>query len=228
MLLSAAASVDGYIDDASDRRLILSDAADLDRVDELRAGCDAILVGAGTIRRDNPRLLVRSPARRAARRASGLTASPVKVTLTRGGDLDPAASFFTAGDAAGDTARLVYTPAAATGAVRARLAAAATVIDAGPQVTVAAVLADLAGRGVGRLLVEGGTSMHTQFLAAGAADELQLAIAPVFVGDPAAPRFVGSGPFPHDPAHPMELAGARPAISSCCAICSPRARPGPP
>ncbi len=212
VLLSAAASVDGYIDDASDRRLILSDAADLDRVDELRAGCDAILVGAGTIRRDNPRLLVRSPARRAARRASGLTASPVKVTLTRGGDLDPAASFFTAGDAAGDTAPGWSTPPPPRpGPSVPGWPAAATVIDAGPQVTVAAVLADLAGRGVGRLLVEGGTSMHTQFLAAGAADELQLAIAPVFVGDPAAPRFVGSGPFPHDPAHPMELAGARPA-----------------
>ncbi len=96
VLLSAAVSVDGYIDDASDRRLFLSDAADLDRVDGLRAGCDAILVGAGTIRRDNPRLLVRSPASRDARLASGLPASPVKVTLTRGGDLDPAASFFTA------------------------------------------------------------------------------------------------------------------------------------
>ena len=47
----------GYIDDASDRRLILSGPADLDRVDALRASCDAILVGAGTIRADNPRLL---------------------------------------------------------------------------------------------------------------------------------------------------------------------------
>jgi 5-amino-6-(5-phosphoribosylamino)uracil reductase len=206
VLLSAASSVDGYIDDASDRQLLLSDAADLDRVDEVRAGCDAILVGAGTIRRDNPRLLVRSPARRAARLARGLPASPVKVTVTSSGDLDPAARFFTAGDAA----RLVYVPAGAAGHTRARLAGAAAVIDAGPQVTVTAILADLAGRGIRRLLVEGGTSVHTQFLAAGAADELQLAIAPFFVGDPAAPRFVGSGPFPHGRAHPMELAEARP------------------
>jgi 5-amino-6-(5-phosphoribosylamino)uracil reductase len=211
VLLSAAVSVDGYIDDASDRRLILSDAADLDRVDELRAGCDAILVGAGTIRRDNPRLLVRSAASRHARLARGLTASPAKVTLTRGGDLDPAACFFTAVDAATHTARLVYTRAATAPAARARLAGSATVIDTGPEVTVRAVLADLAGRGIRRLLVEGGTSMHTLFLAADAVDELQLAIAPFFVGDPAAPRFAGRGPFPHDPAHPMELAEARPA-----------------
>ena len=38
VLLSVAASVDGYIDDASGERLLLSDAADLDRVDEVRAG----------------------------------------------------------------------------------------------------------------------------------------------------------------------------------------------
>jgi 5-amino-6-(5-phosphoribosylamino)uracil reductase len=206
VLLSAAASVDGYIDDASGKRLCLSGAADLDRVDEVRAGCDAILVGAQTIRRDNPRLLVRSPARRAARLARGLTASPVKVTLTRTGDLDPASSFFTTGDAA----MLVYAASGAADGARIRLAGAATIIDAGEPASLDAVLADLAARGIGRLMVEGGTAVLTQFLAAGAADELQLAIAPFFVGDPAAPRFVGGGTFPHGPGHPMELAEGRP------------------
>jgi 5-amino-6-(5-phosphoribosylamino)uracil reductase len=206
VLLSVAASVDGYIDDSGAERLLFSDAADMDRVDEVRAGCDAILVGAGTIRRDNPRLLVRSPARRAARLARGLAASPVKVTLTRTGDLDPAANFFTAGDAA----RLVYAATEAAAGTRARLGGAATIIDAGQPASLDAVLADLAARGIGRLMVEGGTAMHTQFLTAGAADELQLAVAPFFVGDPDAPRFVGSGTFPHGPGHPMELAEARP------------------
>ena len=50
MLLSAAMSADGYIDDSSDRRLILSGQADLDQVDAVRAESDAILVGA----RDRP------------------------------------------------------------------------------------------------------------------------------------------------------------------------------
>lgn len=205
MLLSVAASVDGYVDDASGERLVLSDAADLDRVDDVRAGCDAILVGAGTIRRDNPGLLVRSPARRAARLARGLAASPVKVTLTRSGDLDPAARFFTAGEAA----KLVYAATEAADRARARLGGAATVVDAGHPATLDAVLADLAARGIGRLMVEGGTSVNTWFLTAGAADELQLAIAPFFVGDAAAPRLVGGGAFPHGPAHPMELAEVR-------------------
>jgi 5-amino-6-(5-phosphoribosylamino)uracil reductase len=54
VLLSCAMSVDGYIDDTSPDRWLLSNAADLARVDEVRAGVDAILVGANTIRRDNP------------------------------------------------------------------------------------------------------------------------------------------------------------------------------
>ena len=67
--MSCAVSVDGYLDDATPSRLILSGPEDLDEVDALRAAADAILVGAGTIRKDNPRLLVRDPARVAAREA---------------------------------------------------------------------------------------------------------------------------------------------------------------
>ncbi len=54
VLLSAAVSLDGYLDDTGSERLLLSSPADFDRVDEVRASVDAILVGAGTIRADNP------------------------------------------------------------------------------------------------------------------------------------------------------------------------------
>ena len=68
-------SIDGYIARA-ESRLLLSNDADFDRVDAVRAACDAILVGAATVRNDNPRLLVRSPARREERTARGLRAVP--------------------------------------------------------------------------------------------------------------------------------------------------------
>ncbi len=184
VLLSAAMSADGYLDDASATRLVLSGEADLDRVDELRAGSDAILVGAQTIRADDPRLLVRSQARRERRAAQGRAENPRRVTLTRSGRLDPAARFF----AATGEPPLVYAPAGAAGELAARLGTAATVVPCQPGLT--GVLADLAGRGVGRLMVEGGASILAQFLAAGLADELTLAVAPVFVADPAAPRLL--------------------------------------
>jgi 5-amino-6-(5-phosphoribosylamino)uracil reductase len=193
VLLSAAMSVDGCIDDATGTRLILSNEADLDRVDEVRAGSDAILVGAGTIRRDNPALLVRSKARRSGRAARGLPASPARVTLTASGDLDASARFFTAGEGE----RLIYVPAREQDRVRDRVGglAGAQVIGVGDplsdRVDLAAVLADLAARGVRRLMVEGGGSVLAQFLAEGLADELDLVIAPLFVGDAAAPRIGG-------------------------------------
>ena len=59
------------------------------RVDDVRAHSDAILVGARTVRLDNPRLLVRSDERRSRREAEGLTPTPLKVTVTATGDLDP-------------------------------------------------------------------------------------------------------------------------------------------
>ncbi|GAA1791349.1 RibD family protein [Actinomadura chokoriensis] len=206
VLLSCAASVDGYIDDTTDERLLLSNDEDFDRVDEVRAGCDAILVGANTIRRDNPRLLVRTEERRKARVARGLPESPVKATFTARGDLDPDAKFFTTGD----VEKIVYCSSAAVDKCRDRLGDAATIVDAGDPVDLNTMLADLARRGVQRLMVEGGGTVHTQFLTAGLADELQLVIAPFFVGDSGAPRFVGTGEFPHHPGNRMALEEVRP------------------
>jgi 5-amino-6-(5-phosphoribosylamino)uracil reductase len=68
---------------------------------------------------------------------------------------------------------------------------------------------DLAARGVRRLMVEGGGSVHTQFLTAGLADELQLVVAPLFVGDSRANRFVGDGRFPWNPLQRAKLAEVR-------------------
>lgn len=186
VLLSVAASVDGHIGDAGPTRLVLSNDADLDRVDEVRAGCDAILVGAGTVRADDPRLLVRSEQRRAARVAAGRPAHPAKVTLTASGDLDPGARFFTTGDGA----KLVYTTRAGAAAAR-RLRGHADVVELGDRLDAGAVVADLAARGVERLLVEGGSQVQAAFLAADLVDELHVAVAPLLVGDPAAPRFTG-------------------------------------
>ena len=205
LLLSAATSIDGYLDDASNERLLLSNDADFDRVDDERAKVDAILVGAATIRADNPRLLIRSERRRAARRTQGRPPHPIKVTMTGSGDLDPNRAFFTAGD----TPRIVYTRSSAHRHVSDRLAAAAEVVDAGDPVDLNRMLADLDARGVDRLMVEGGGRLHTQLLAAGLVDELQLVIAPFLVGDSTAPRFVSDARFPFDRSNPFRLVETR-------------------
>jgi riboflavin-specific deaminase-like protein len=204
VLLSCAMSVDGFIDDTTSERLLLSNAADFDRVDQARAESDAIMIGATTLRRDNPRLLVNSPQRRAEREARGLPPYPLKVTLTASGDLDPDLKFWHHGGG-----KLVYAPDAAVGKARARLGELAEVASTGEALDFAVMLDDLGNRGIRRLMVEGGGRVHTQFLAAGLADEIQLAIAPFFVGDAAAPRFVNPAAFPDGPGRRMALAEVR-------------------
>jgi 5-amino-6-(5-phosphoribosylamino)uracil reductase len=202
VLLSAAMSIDGYIDDATDQRLLLSGAEDFARVDEVRGSCDAILVGANTIRKDNPRLIV-SDAVRADRAARDLPEYPIKVTITNAG-LDPALKFFTTG---GD--KIVYCPAAELERISKTLGHVAVVIGLDRASDFGPVLDDLGRRGVSRLMVEGGATIHTQFLSQNLADELQLAVAPFFVGQPSAPRFVTNAAYPQDKDHRMTLAEVR-------------------
>jgi 5-amino-6-(5-phosphoribosylamino)uracil reductase len=199
-------SIDGYLDSASPHKLALSNPADFDRVDQLRADSDAILIGASTLRRDDPRLLVRSGERRAVRSEAGLPCSPTKVTVTATGAIPCDAAFFSEGDAE----KLVYCPVEVVPRLTPRLKGVATVVGIGSgEVSMAAVLADLDRRGVGRLMVEGGGHIHTQFLVDRLADELQLVVAPVFIGEERAPRFVGTGRFPWNATHRATLAETR-------------------
>ena len=203
-LLSCSVSLDGYLGDHRPR-LALSNAADFDRVDEVRASSDAIMVGAVTVRTDNPRLLVRSQERREQRAARGLAPSPMKITVTSRGDLDAESNFFTTGDAE----KLVYTSRARVADARKRLGPVATVVDSGRRVRMRWLTEDLGDRGVERLMVEGGGVVHTQFLADDLVDELQLVVAPFFVGDSSAPRFVTDGRFPWNADRRATLAEVR-------------------
>src|SRR6478609_9138466 len=204
--LSCAMSIDGYLDSADPRKLPMSNSADFDRVDQLRADSDAILVGASTVRRDDPRLLVRSEERQLRRTAAGLPCSPLKITVTATGEIPCEAAFFREGDAE----KIVYCPHGVVARLAPRLDGVATVVGMGDgEVSMADVLDDLGARGVRRLMVEGGGHVHTQFLVDELADELQLVVAPFFVGEARAPRFVEAGRFPWNAKHRATLAETR-------------------
>jgi 5-amino-6-(5-phosphoribosylamino)uracil reductase len=212
-LLSCSMSIDGYIDGASESRLLLSNELDFDRVDRVRAGVDAIMVGATTVRNDDPRLLVRDPGLRAERRARGLPETPAKVTVTKRGMLDRSARFF----ADDGSAKLVYAASRVVDGLTARVGPAAEVVDGGEPLCLSALVEDLHRRGVRRLMVEGGSSVHTQLLADDLADELQLVVAPFFVGESGARRFVGEARFPWHPGRRATLADTR-RIGDVCLL----------
>ncbi|MGW1769785.1 RibD family protein [Streptomyces sp. NPDC002073] len=204
VLLSVATSVDGYIDDTSTTRLLLSNSEDFDRVDQVRAESDAILIGAGTMRSDNPRLLVNSEERRAARVSAGKPAYPLKVTISASGDLDAGLKFWHHGGE-----KVAYTTDAGEEKLREQLAGLADVVSTGPTIDFGALLDDLGARGIERLMVEGGGQIHTAFLSQGLADEIHLAIAPLLVGDAAAPRFLNPAGYPGGSSRRMTLAETR-------------------
>lgn len=204
LLLSVATSLDGYIDDTGPDRLLLSNSEDFDRVDAVRAESDAILIGAGTLRADNPRLLVNSAERRAHRASRGLPEYPLKVTLSASGNLDPDAKFWHHGDR-----KLVYSTDAGATKLREQLGELADIVALGTDIDFGRLLDDLGDRDVQHLMVEGGGHIHTALLSQGLADELQLAIAPTIVGDPEAPKFLHPAHYPGSPTRRMTLIETR-------------------
>ena len=167
--LSFATTADGYLDDNGPERLVISTPGDWEAVLRLRAAHDTILVGAETLRRDNPALLLRDPAVRELRRARGVRPDLAKVTVTRSGGLSPAMRFFTEGDAD----RYVFSQTEIT-----ELKDVAEVISTDGLITAAGIVTELEKRGIDSLLVEGGARILAMFLAEGMADEVRRAVNP--------------------------------------------------
>jgi riboflavin biosynthesis pyrimidine reductase len=109
----------------------------------------------------------------------------LKVTVTRSGDIDDSLKFWHHGGE-----KLVFTIDEAAEKVRETLHGLADVVSTGPMLSWDAVLEELGRRGVQRLMVEGGGTIHTQLMAQDLADELNLAIAPLVVGQAEAPAFL--------------------------------------
>lgn len=186
--LSAAVSLDGFIDDRSPGRLILSDEEDFEQVRRLRASFDAIMIGAETVRNDNPALVIRDPELRRRREACGKDPDIIKVTLTASGNLDPRSRFFTEGKGE----KIVIAGAGIDPAAAARLSETARVLTAPEKITAETVVKMLDSEGIRSLMVEGGSSLMKLFLSSGLSDYLRLAHAPVILGSRGRVRLIES------------------------------------
>jgi riboflavin biosynthesis pyrimidine reductase len=155
---------------------VLSGEADGALLHELRSLCDVLLVGAGTIRAEGYGPLELTDDQQRRRLAAGQAAVPRLAVLTRSLELDLTAPVFT-----GATARpLVVTTARAPAGRRDEASAVADVVVAGDaDVDLGTALAELAGRGLPRILSEGGPHVLSAMFAADLVDDLCLAVAPV-------------------------------------------------
>ncbi|MEG1611180.1 MAG: dihydrofolate reductase family protein [Alistipes sp.] len=176
---SVAVTRDGALDDCTATQLRISSTEDWAEVLRLRGQFDAILVGAETLRRDNPRLVIDNDELRTQRTNAGLLPDITKVTITESGCLAPDARFFTCGTGR----KIVFSTHPLP-----HLAGLAEVIVA-VQITAAFVVTELEKLGIGSLFVEGGVQVLRMFFAEKMVNTLRLAVNPeLMVGDVAAPH----------------------------------------
>ena len=174
VVVNAAMSADGKIALPSREGVRISNDEDMKRVHELRAECDAILVGVGTVLMDDPKLTVKKEHARGP--------NPLRVVLDSDGTSPVNAAVFD-----GSAATLVATNTSCT-----KTFLNAEVVRCGEdQVDVPKLLEILSERGVKRLLVEGGSTVNWSFLRAGLADELVVFVGSMIIGGPSTPTLVG-------------------------------------
>jgi diaminohydroxyphosphoribosylaminopyrimidine deaminase/5-amino-6-(5-phosphoribosylamino)uracil reductase len=177
VILKLAISSDDKIGTAGRKSVAITGEAARARVHLLRAQCDAILVGIGTVRADDPLLTCRLPGMEAR--------SPVRVVLDRSLRISGTSRLV---QSARETPLWVMTSNVSEAPAAMKLGAAgAQVIRVGttttpPGLDLEAVLHALAGRGITRLLVEGGARVASSFVAANLVDEVWLLRGPDPVG----------------------------------------------
>src|SRR5664280_1467715 len=81
IFINSAMSADGKLSTKERKQVRISGKLDFGRVDELRAQADAVMVGIGTVLSDDPSLTVKSPERKAARKAAGKSENPVRIIV---------------------------------------------------------------------------------------------------------------------------------------------------
>jgi diaminohydroxyphosphoribosylaminopyrimidine deaminase/5-amino-6-(5-phosphoribosylamino)uracil reductase len=178
MILKLAVSSDGKIGAAGPKPVAITGAAAKTRVHLLRAQCDAVLVGIGTVLADDPLLTCRLP---------GMAArSPVRVVLDRALRIPGTSALV---HSARETPLWVMTssladaPAAMKlGAAGAQVIRVATTTTPPPGLDLLAVLHALSEKGITRLLVEGGARVASSFVAADLVNEVWLLRGPDAVG----------------------------------------------
>lgn len=188
-------SLDGRIATESGRSHYINGPDDIERLHRLRALVQAVVVGAGTVASDDPRLTVR--------RVEG--SHPHRVILDPRGRLDPDRNVFSDGaaptlwlrgdptsssvpggaddagqPAAGERAG-AETPAGAGSSSAARVEVVSLPLEDG-RFAPRAIVEELARRGLERVLVEGGGITVSRFLTAGALDRLHVSVAPLLIG----------------------------------------------
>jgi 2,5-diamino-6-(ribosylamino)-4(3H)-pyrimidinone 5'-phosphate reductase len=193
VIVNVACSADGKIDTRERRGAAISSERDRERVDELRASVDAVMVGSRTLHDEDPRLTVKSEVLRTAREARGQSSNPAKVAIASHLGLDPQCRFLTSGPAR----VILFVPRGVSDDALAQ--SGVEVHEAGDQrVDLVEAMVVLERLGVRRVLVEGGGTLNFELLRLGLVDELQVFVAPLVFGGATSPTPADGTGLPRD------------------------------
>jgi len=190
VIVNVAMSADGKLSTRERRQVKISGSEDFARVDRLKAGCDAVMVGIGTVLADDPSLTVKSPELKKQRLDGGRPEHPVRVVIDSRARTPPGASILNKGEGQ----RVVAVSGRADPGRVAALKKKATVIVAGDdEVDLGKVLDELGVLGIRRLMAEGGGTLIAGLVRAGLVDELYTYVGSIVIGGKDAPT-LADGP----------------------------------
>ncbi len=184
VIVNVAMSADGKLSTRERRQVKISGMEDFARVDRLKAGCDAVMVGIGTVLADDPSLTVKNPDLKKQRTDEGRPEHPVRVVIDSRARTPPTASILSKGDGL----RVVAVSGRADPDRVAALRGKATVIVAGEnEVNLARVLDELGAMGIRSLMAEGGGTLIAGLVRAGLVDEFYTYVGSIVIGGKDAP-----------------------------------------
>ena len=203
IFINIATSADGKIDTFERKGSAISSKRDKERVDQLRADADAVLVGGKTLLGELPKLTVKSEALREARVKRGVTSNPIKVGVVTSADIPLDSDFIKAGPARAVIFTTSRTSISQLETLRAN--GVEVFVDDMPRVNLGKMMETLGELGVKRLMVEGGGTINFELLRLGLVDELMIYIAPMIFGGENAPTLASGFGLVRNEAIAMKL-----------------------
>lgn len=192
VFINAAMSADGKIATIKRKQTRISGSLDFDRMDELRATSDAIMVGIGTVLSDNPSLTVKSTERREKRRTMGFEENPARIVVDSMARTPIDADIFKKGDGK----RIIAVCENAPEKNVRELSKLAEIICTGQKsVDLEKLLFELKNRGIKKLMVEGGATLNWGLISGGLVDEIYTFIGNMVLGGRSAPTLVDGEGF---------------------------------
>ena len=201
--INIAMTADGKIDTFERKGAAISSKRDKERVDQLRALADGILVGGRTLLDEQPKLTVKSEALREGRIQRGVSPNPIKVGVATVADISLDSEFIKAGPA-----RVVIFTTSQTSITQLESLRALGVevfVEDSPRVDLNKMMLMLKKIGVDHLMVERGGTMYFELMRLGLVDELTMYVAPMIFGGASAPTLAEGLGLPRDAAIGMKL-----------------------